>query len=94
MNIDPAGLAAAFLAGMALGAAYVAALWLAVRRLLGTRRPGLWLLAGSALRLGLLMGGFYLVMDGRWERLVACLAGFLVVRVAATRWAGAAEGGR
>ena len=89
MNVDGASLGLAVLAGMVLGALYVAALWVAVRRLVQARRPVLGLFAGAALRLGPLFGGFYLVMDGRSERLVACLVGFLVVRVAATRWAGA-----
>lgn len=73
---------------MALGAAYAALLWLSVRRFVHARRPALGLVAGSAMRIALVLGGFYLVMDGQWERLAACFAGFLLVRVAATRWAG------
>lgn len=79
----------AFLAGAGLGAVYVLALWGAVSDLVRARRPALWLVGGALLRLGVVLGAFYLVMDGSWQRLVACLAGFLVVRVAATRWAGA-----
>lgn len=88
MSVDAISVAVAFCAGIALGGAYAAALWASVRRVARARQPLLWLLGGSALRLALLLGGFYLVMDGRWERLVACFAGFLVVRVAATAWAG------
>jgi F1F0 ATPase subunit 2 len=29
--------------------------------------------------------GFYLVSHGEWRKLVACLAGFLVARIAVTR---------
>jgi hypothetical protein len=33
----------------------------------------------------------YLVMDGQWERLVACLAGFLLMRIVLTRLLGLGE---
>lgn len=89
MSADTASLAGAFLAGVVLGALYAATLWAAVRRLARLRQPALALVAGSVLRIGLLLGAFYLVMDGRWERLLACFAGFLVVRLAAIRWASA-----
>jgi F1F0 ATPase subunit 2 len=36
-------------------------------------------------RTGVTLGGFYLIGDGRWERLAACLLGFGVARMAATR---------
>jgi F1F0 ATPase subunit 2 len=36
-------------------------------------------------RTGVTLGGFYLIGDGRWERLAACLLGFVVARMAATR---------
>ena len=92
MTVDAASLALAFLAGMALGSAYMALLWDSVRRLGRARRPALALVGGALLRIAALMGLFYLVMDGQWERLVACLAGFVLVRVAVTRWARPAEG--
>jgi F1F0 ATPase subunit 2 len=92
MTADPASLVLAFLAGMAFGGAYMAALWSSVRRLGRARTPALALLGGAVLRLALVMAAFYLVMDGSWERLLACLAGFVVVRVAVTRWARPAEG--
>lgn len=89
MSVDMVSLAAAFVAGIVLGALYVAALWAAVSRLTRLHQPALALVAGSVLRIGLLLGAFYLVMDGRWERLFACFAGFLVVRIATIRWASA-----
>jgi len=30
------------------------------------------------------LGGFYLLMNGRWERAIACMLGFLVVRFVLT----------
>lgn len=92
MTADPASLALAFLAGLALGAAYMMALWHTVRRLGRAQNPVLALIGGAALRIAVLMSLFYLVMDGSWERLLACLAGFVLVRAAVTRWARPAEG--
>lgn len=70
-----------FLLGALLGTLYLAALWLTVRRLPRARRPALWLLASTALRLGLLLAGFwYILGDGHWQRLLAALAGFVMVR--------------
>ena len=44
------------------------------------------LFAGSYLvRLALMLGVVWLVMQGRWERAVACLVGFTVVRVLLAR---------
>lgn len=87
MSTGPESLAVAFLLGGVLGAGYMAALWGAVRGLARSRHPVAWLLGGAVVRVGLLLGFFYLIMDGQWERLLACVAGFVVVRVAVTRWA-------
>ena len=75
----------ASLAGLALGLVYFGGLWLTVRRLAGSKRPGFLMLGSFVARLLVTLYGFYLVMDDSWERLLACLAGFLVARVALTR---------
>jgi F1F0 ATPase subunit 2 len=67
-------------AGLALGFFYFGGLWLTVRELPAMRRPALWMLASFAGRTGLSVAGFYLVMDGRWERLGVCFLGFLLAR--------------
>lgn len=67
--------------GMVLGGLYFGGLWLTVSSLPDTRRPVLWMGGSFVLRSTLVMAGFYLVMEGQWQRLLACLAGFLVVRL-------------
>ncbi|HNQ85992.1 MAG TPA: ATP synthase subunit I [Deltaproteobacteria bacterium] len=66
--------------GMALGAFFSLHLWNSVRRMTGP--PGITLssLGGFVVRTAIVVAGFYVVMDGRWERLLAALAGFVVVR--------------
>jgi F1F0 ATPase subunit 2 len=45
------------------------------------------LFSGSfLLRVGVAVAGFYLVSRGDWRRLVACLVGFLIARVAITQF--------
>lgn len=75
------GVAGGFVAGLSLGAAYCAMLWFAVRRLCLAPQSALWLIVTALPRLALPMAGFYWVMDGRWESLVACLAGFVLLRI-------------
>jgi F1F0 ATPase subunit 2 len=81
----PANLIASFAAGLILGALYLGTLWAILRRLSRTRYPAVWLLGSAAFRVGLLLLAWYWVSGGRWEGLLACLAGFLVIRFAATR---------
>ena len=86
MAAEPWHLAAAFMAGIGLGAAYLWALWVLVRRLPLTRYGGLWLVGSAFLRIGLLLAAFYLVANGNPLNLLACLLGFVATRFAATRW--------
>ena len=78
-------LGAAFLAGMALGLFYFETLWLTVRRLSSHPRPHLLMFESLLARLAVVLTGFYLVMDGSWERLTASLVGFLVMRALVSR---------
>ncbi len=77
----------AFVAGLAVGLFYFGGLWLTVQRLPQAKHPGLLTLMSLIIRLGVTLLVFYLVMAGRWERLLVCLAGFLLVRlVLVRRW--------
>ena len=78
-------LAAAFAAGLVLGAAFFGGLWLTVVHAISSRRPALWLLAGKLARMGFTLGGFYLVGGGSWARWLLCLLGFVAARLAAWR---------
>lgn len=71
----------ALAAGVGLGAIYFGGLWLVVRQLPRIRRPAPVMLTSLVVRTAVVIGGFYLVMDGQWQRALACLAGFLIVRL-------------
>ncbi len=77
----------AFPAGIALGLFYFAGLWMTVQRLPSARRPALLTFGSLFLRLSICVLGFYLVMGGRWDRLISALLGFLLMRrVLVRRW--------
>lgn len=82
----PTNLILAFTGGLALGAVYLAALWLSVRRLTAVRHPSLWVLATAALRLAVVLIGFYWIGGMHWQQLLVCLAGFVVARLAISSW--------
>ena len=74
-------LIAAFAAGLALGAFYFTALWRTVRQLPTAHSPARLMLGSFILRLAVIMAGFYLIMGtGHWERLIAAMLGFIIVR--------------
>jgi F1F0 ATPase subunit 2 len=85
MTFSAINISLAAVAGLALGLFYFGGLWLTVRRITCSTRPALLMLASFVVRLLVTLCGFYLVMDGRWERLLACLSGFLVTRFVLTR---------
>lgn len=75
-------LALAWVAGTGLGAIFFGGLWWTVRRCVVSRRPSLWLLGSLLLRMSIALAGFYFVGHRNWERLVACLIGFVMARLA------------
>lgn len=76
------------LAGSLLGLVYFAGLWQTVKRLPGARHPWRLFAVSYASRMVAVLGGFYLLMDGAWERLAAAVVGFLVVRTLMVRGLG------
>ena len=94
---EPIPLVLAFAAGLGLALFYFGGLWLTVRWLPTTRWPVLLTLGSLLGRMGVVMVGFYLIMAGHWERLVACVIGFTLMRfvvVARTRPADTPEPAR
>ena len=75
----------AWLAGGLLGAIFFGGLWWTVRRGVSSQQPALWFLGSLLARLSVALAGFYFVSGGHWERLVACLLGFVTARLAVTR---------
>lgn len=85
MSSDPVTLLMAALAGVMLGLVFFVGLWWTVQRGLSTRHPALLFLVSLVLRMTVAVVGFWWVADGEWDRLLACLVGFLLVRLVMTR---------
>jgi F1F0 ATPase subunit 2 len=79
-------LALALLAGIALGLFFFGGLWWTVRKGTTADNPALWFLGSFLLRTGVTLGGFYAVGAGDWQRLLAALVGFVLVRVLLTHF--------
>lgn len=81
MSIDEAvWLVSALVVGLLLGLFYFGGLYWTVCRLATSRQPVLLTLGSFWARLLVTVAGFYLVAEGRWQRLLACLVGFVIMR--------------
>jgi F1F0 ATPase subunit 2 len=69
-----------FIFGSLIGLLYFSGLWQTVQRLPDARNPIRILLYSYIGRMTLTLGGFYVIMDGAWERLAAAMMGFLILR--------------
>ena len=88
MSDVPLGIELPFagLAGAALGFFFFGGLWLTVRALPRSQSPALLMLGSFVIRIGATVAGFYFVMDGRWERMLACMVGLLLARTILVNW--------
>jgi len=80
-------------AGIALGSICFGGLWLTVKRLNDVTHPWLLMAGSAALRLLIVLGGFWAVgiatsPTGQWQRLAGCLAGFVLARILIIRTVG------
>ncbi len=89
---DTLHIAMAFLAGLGLGSFYFLNLWKTVQRVTGPSGPGMFMFRNFLVRAAVVLPGFYLVMAGHWERLVAAVLGFVVMREVLVRYLGRKPG--
>ena len=77
---DALSLLLAWFAGSALGAFFFGGLWWTVRKGLAAPNPALWILPSALLRTAVTLAGFYWATGADWQRLLACLVGFVMAR--------------
>ncbi|WP_373650882.1 ATP synthase subunit I [Schlesneria sp. DSM 10557] len=80
-TLDFIYLVLAFGAGLAVGLLYFGGLWLTIQQLPRTRMPVLLVMTSAIIRTLVTIGVFYLIMGDRWERAIACLVGFITMRL-------------
>ncbi|MCA9017762.1 MAG: ATP synthase subunit I [Planctomycetaceae bacterium] len=78
------------IAGAILGVIFFGGLWLTIRQLPKSRHPWLLFLLSALSRTVIALAGFWCVgiwlsEAERWQRMVACLLGFMIARYACTR---------
>ncbi|MBC7700517.1 ATP synthase subunit I [Aquabacterium sp.] len=79
------------LAGVAMGALFFGGLWWTTHRAATSPTPALWFSGSLLLRMGSVLWGFGAVANGQWERMLACLVGFVVARTVVLRLRGPAQ---
>jgi F1F0 ATPase subunit 2 len=72
----------AFIGGLLLGTIFFGGLWFTVRKLVISKIPALWFLGSFILRVSITLIGFYYISTGSWQRLLICVAGFIIARFA------------
>ena len=77
---DVLRLVLALVTGLLLGAIFFGGLWWTVRKGFSSQQPALWFLGSLLLRTSIALAGVYVVARGDWQRLLACLVGFVVAR--------------
>ena len=66
--------------GILLGIFFYGGLWLTVSRLATTTHPLALTLGSLMLRMGVVLGGFLVLIGGHWQNAAAALAGFTAGR--------------
>lgn len=84
-NVHLGYVALAFAAGAAIAVVHFGGLWLTVNRLLVARHPSALATLSFLARMTVTVAGLVMVTSGEWYRLVAAVAGFLVVRLVLAR---------
>lgn len=84
-------LAPALVAGILLGVLFFGGLWWTVQKGASSNRPARWFFGSLLLRMSIVLAGFYVVAHGHWERMLACLLGFVMARLILMRLTRSAE---
>ena len=75
----------AWAAGGGLGVIFFGGLWWTVRKGVSSERPAFWFFGSLLLRMGIVLGGFYFIGRGDWQRIIVCLLGFIIARIIVMR---------
>jgi len=70
--------------GVVLGIVFFGGLWITVQKMATARQPAVLFLLSVIARMAIVLGGIWYVTRGAPGAVLACLAGFFVVRLLAT----------
>ena len=69
-----------FIVGLLLGTIFFGGLWFTVKKLVTSKIPALLFIGSFILRVSITLIGFYYISTGSWQRLLICVAGFIIAR--------------
>lgn len=75
----------AVIAGFFIGVVFFGGLWWTIRHGLASRYAALWFTGSLLVRMSVALTGFYFIGRDHWPRLLACMSGFIIARVAVMR---------
>lgn len=75
-------------AGILIGIFFFGGLWWTVRHGIASRYAAVWFIAGLIVRMSIALTGFYFIGGAHWQRLLACLSGFVIARIVMVRITG------
>jgi F1F0 ATPase subunit 2 len=81
---ETATLTLALLAGVLLGTIFFGGLWWTIRRGVSSTQPAVWFFGSLLLRTMIALVGFFFVSHGDWQKMLVCLLGFFLARIAVT----------
>ena len=79
--INLIGYLGVFMGGMLLGLIFFGGLWFTVQKALGSKLPALWFGLSMFVRIGITLGGFYLLTRGNLLHFALCLPGFMLMKI-------------
>lgn len=80
------------ISGVILGILFFGGLWFTVRKAMASKIPTLWFLGSFIFRIGIVLVGFYLIMQhSNWLNGLICLVGFIAARFIVLRFTKAYE---
>lgn len=80
-----AALPVVLVAGAFLGAFFFGGLWWTVQKGITSNHAVLWFFGSTLLRTGIALAGFYFIGRGDWTKILVCLLGFFLARLAVVR---------
>ena len=68
------------LVGLILGIFFFGGLWWTTKKGVVSKSPVIWFFGSLIIRLGVTVAVIYFVSNSHWERMLVCLAGFIIAR--------------
>jgi F1F0 ATPase subunit 2 len=74
------------LIGLVIGTLFFGGLWFTIKNAVTAKTPAIWFALSFSFRVAITLIGFYYTSLGNWQRLIACLIGFMIARFIITRY--------